>query len=129
MPWLMYWVTASSAVGLASSLLTPPPTPSATIMRKASRSGPAVRLSLSQAGQADLHLLLQGTDEEVLVLGADLSLMGDPVDIDLLVVRLALGSCGRRCGHGDLESAAPASIPPATPRFTCSGQALPPYLS
>ena len=35
---LTYWVAASTAIRLATSPLAPPPTPSATIMRKASRS-------------------------------------------------------------------------------------------
>src|SRR5690242_5417942 len=57
---------------------------------------------VGQAGLANHHLSLQLADEEVvLILLSDLSGVSDAVDIDLAVERLALGTCGCRCGHGD----------------------------
>jgi hypothetical protein len=49
-------------------------------------------IGLGQAGQVDHHLLAQGADEEmVLVVAADLPLVGESVDVDLLVQRLPIG--------------------------------------
>ena len=96
-----YWLTASSASRLASAPLAPPPTPSATIMRSASRWLSAMRLSgTGQAGLLHDHLFSEGADEEVvLILGADLPGVGEPVDVDLVVPGLPVGR-GRRSGLG-----------------------------
>ena len=111
-----YWVTASSAIRLASSPLAPPPTPSATIARKASRSGPAMRCSVvGEAGLVDHHLLAQRADQEVvLVVGADLAGVGEAVDVDLVVEGLSIDGAGWRGhlvgGHG--TSGSPKAIGP-----------------
>ena len=68
-----YWVTPSSAMRLASPPLVPPPTPSATIARSATRWLPAMSVGVGEAGVLDRDLLAQGADEEVvLVVLADL---------------------------------------------------------
>src|SRR4029078_5739377 len=61
-------------------------------------------------------LPLQRADEEmVLVIHPDLSLMGDAVDVDLLIVGLALGSCHGGGRHNGSESAVGAPFTPVKP--------------
>ena len=58
-------------------------------------------VGLGQAGLMDHHLLSEGADEEmILVLGADLLGVGEAVDVDLVVPRLAV-----RRGDGRAHSA------------------------
>ena len=112
-----YWVAASTAIRLASSPLTPPPTPSATIMRKASRS--LSRVTPSMVGRLVWRTTICRFREQMRKWSwlsfRTFPVMGDAVDVDLVVVRLALGSGDGGGGHGDSESAGGGLIAPDRP--------------